>query len=64
MGKIERWTYVQKAKRMEAIGGHIPCPVCLKPDGLSTWEGERNLKCQYCGARYDKKQRYIKNRVK
>jgi len=62
MGKIERWTLEKKSARREVIGSYIPCPICLKSDGLNTWEGERNLMCQNCGARYKKMQRYIKNR--
>lgn len=64
MGKINRWTNENKQIRSNAIGAYIPCPYCLRKDGLSTWEGERYLKCQYCGANYQKKQRYIKNRIK
>jgi len=64
MGKIERWTEEHKIKRYNTIGNYIPCPICLKPDGLNTWEGERSLECKHCGAKYKKMQRYIKNRIK
>lgn len=63
MGKIERWAHDKKLERKAKIGSHIPCPICLKIDGLSTFEGERHLKCQFCGSTYQKKQRYIKNRM-
>ena len=62
MGRINRWTFESKLARKQLIGNHIPCPICQKLDGLSTWEGERYLKCQCCGANYQKKQRYIKKR--
>ena len=64
MSKIARWTKENKIKRRDAIGDYIACPICLKPDGLHTWEGERALICQYCGAKYQKKQKYIKSRDK
>lgn len=60
MGKIERWSFENKKSREQCIGDYIPCPICLKPDGLSVWEGERALVCQHCGAKYQKKQFYRK----
>jgi len=62
LGKIERWTTDKKVERRDMIGAYIPCPICRKPDGLSTWEGERYMVCQHCGAKYQKKQKYIRNR--
>lgn len=64
MGKIERWTNEKKIERKNKIGSYIPCPICLKINGLSIWEGERFLKCQFCGADYKKKQFYNKNKMK
>ena len=63
MGKIARWSKEKQQQRREIIGDHIPCPICFKQK-LSVIEGERRLVCTGCGARYDKKQRYIKNRMK
>lgn len=62
MGFIKRLSNKIKQMRQDIIGAFIPCPICKKLDGLSTWEGERYLKCQYCGATYQKKQKFIKNR--
>jgi len=58
MGKIERWSFEKKLERKEKIGEFIPCPICKKLDGLSTWEGERHLTCRHCGTHYQKKQYY------
>lgn len=58
MGRIERWEHDKKLERTIQIGEYIPCPICKKLDGLSTWEGERYLKCRHCGALYQKKQYY------
>lgn len=58
MGRIERWSYEKKAERRSVIGDYIPCPICKKLDGLSTWEGERYMVCQHCGAKFQKKQFY------
>jgi Zn ribbon nucleic-acid-binding protein len=63
MGKIERWSFEQKAKRRDEIGDYIPCPICKKLDGLSTWEGERYMVCQHCGAKFQKKQFYRKPKL-
>lgn len=62
MGFIKRLSTEKKVERKNIIGEYIPCPICKKLDGLSTWEGERYLKCQYCGANYQKKQKYVRNR--
>ena len=64
MGKITRLTTARKVARRELIGNYIPCPICKKLDGLSTWEAERYMVCQHCGAKYQKKQKYIRNRDK
>ena len=64
MGKIEQWKLEKKVERQHIIGSYIACPICLKPDGLRTWEGERALICQHCGAKYKKMQKYIKSRDK
>ena len=64
MGRINRWSYEQKVDRENKIGRFIPCPICRKNDGLATWEGERFLKCQHCGANYQKKQLYVRKRDK
>ncbi len=60
MARIKRWEFKDKVARSKLIGDYIPCPICKKKDGLSTWEGERNMTCRFCGAFYQKKQRYIK----
>jgi Zn ribbon nucleic-acid-binding protein len=62
MGRIEQWSYEQKVARKQKIGDYIPCPICRKLDGLSTWEGERYMRCQHCGADYKKKQFYRKKK--
>jgi len=64
MGFIKRWSNEKKIARQNIIGAYIPCPICGRKDGLSTWEGERYLKCQHCGANYQKKQLYVKSRDK
>lgn len=58
MGFVKRWTHDKKIERSNKIGNYIPCPICTRMDGLSTYEGERYLRCQYCGANYQKKQKY------
>lgn len=60
MGRINRWSFEQKSARRIKIGEYMPCPICQKKDGLSIWEGERYLLCRFCGAQYQKKQKYIK----
>lgn len=62
MGFIKRLSIEKKVERKNIIGNHIPCPICKKLDGLNTWEAERYLLCQYCGARYQKKQKYVRKR--
>jgi transposase-like protein len=62
VGFIKRWSNDQKQARVKLIGSHIPCPICMSPNGLSVWEGERYLICQYCGAKYQKKQKYVRKR--
>ncbi len=62
MGFIKRWSKEKKIERQNIIGAYIKCPMCLRKDGLSTWEGERYLKCQHCGTNYQKKQKFVPNR--
>lgn len=61
MGFIKRWNNDKKLARRIKIGEFIPCPICTKV-GLATWEGERYMRCKFCGANYQKKQKYVRKR--